>query len=109
LLTRVEDLPVSEVVDGGTERVYQSLRKSLPKLVRRLVRDERRLAQTMHDVWGEADALYRACDYLGYEIGAAIATSATSHGPKLYALLGVHGRAVRTAAEVRHLALGRFR
>lgn len=89
-------------------KVYASLRKSAPRLAKVLRRDEERLAKRMRQVWGRADVAFQANNYIGYELGARVARSSEQHGPKMLALLGAHGRALRTASEVRQLAMSGF-
>lgn len=89
-------------------KVYASLRESAPRLAKTLRRDEQRLAKRMRQVWGRADVAFQANNYIGYELGAHVARSSKQHGPKMLALIGAHGRALRTASEVRQLAMSGF-
>lgn len=91
-----------------TAKVYDSLRETAPHLAKVLRRDEQRLTKRMRQVWGRADVAFQANNYIGYELGAHIARSSKQHGPKMLALLGAHGRALRTASEVRQLAMSGF-
>lgn len=97
-----------DVGEQLADTVYASLQKSAPRLVRGLRRDRRRLTKRMADVWGPADQVFQAANYIGYELGRDIAKSSHKHGPKVMALLGAHGRALRTADEIRHLAISGF-
>jgi hypothetical protein len=98
----------NDASDKVAAKVYASLRESAPRLVKGLRRDERRLAKRMRQVWGRADVAFQANNYIGYELGAHVAGSGKQHGPKMLALLGAHGRALRTASEVRQLAMSGF-
>jgi len=98
----------SNTAEEIAAKVYGSLRESAPRLARDLRRDELRLARRMRRVWGRADIAFQANNYIGYELGAQIARSSKQHSPKMVALLGAHGRALRTASEVRQLAMSGF-
>jgi hypothetical protein len=102
------DTLFNDVSEEITDDVYATLQKATPRLVRGLRRDHRRLARLMVKVWGLADHAFQASNYIGYELGRDIATSSREHGPKVLALLGAHGRALRTAGEIRHLAMSGF-
>ncbi|GAA4699969.1 DUF5677 domain-containing protein [Nocardioides conyzicola] len=91
-----------------TDLIYTSLQQSAPKLVRSIRANERRLEKTMREVWGQADEIFQASNYIGYELGADIARNNPHPSPKLRALLGAHGRALRTGSEVRQLAMSGF-
>lgn len=98
----------NDVSRDMASRVYVALRKATPRLVKGLRRDRRRLTRRMDEVWGLAESAFEASNYIGYELGRDIAGSTREHGPKAVALLGAHGRALRTAGEVRHLAMSGF-
>lgn len=59
-------------------------------------------------VWGPPDRLYRAACFLGYEVAQRVTREVEHPGPKLDALIGLHGRVLRTAAEVRLLTMNGF-
>lgn len=108
----LDDGAFDDLYDNASEvvatRVYASLREAAPPLAKVLRRDEQRLAKRMRQVWGRADVAFQANNYIGYELGAHVARSSKQHGPKMLALLGAHGRALRTASEVRQLAMCGF-
>lgn len=102
------DTLYNDLSEEIADDVYATLRKATPRLARGLRRDHRRLARRMVEVWGPADHAFQASNYIGYELGRDIARSSREHGPKILALLGAHGRALRTAGEIRHLAMSGF-
>lgn len=108
----LDDGALDDLYDNASEevatKVYASLRESAPRLAKILRRDEQRLAKRMRQVWGRADVAFQANNYIGYELGAHVARSSKQHGPKMLALLGAHRRALRTASEVRQLAMSGF-
>ncbi|MBE1513424.1 DUF5677 domain-containing protein [Nesterenkonia halotolerans] len=103
----VESL-INDASRDTASRVYVALRRATPRLVDGLRGDRQRLEGLMDEVWGPADSAFEASNYLGYELGQDIAGSTREHGPKMKALLGAHGRALRTAGEIRHLAMSGF-
>jgi hypothetical protein len=98
----------SDADDTVTDLIYTSLQRSAPRLVKSIGADQKRLEKAMLKVWGHADQASIASNYIGYEIGADIARSHLQPGPKMRALLGAHGRALRTGSEVRRLAMSGF-
>jgi hypothetical protein len=108
LAEKVAKLDLNQLLDSTTESIYASLRRSLPGHIEYLSRGEAALRKAMWEVWGSADDLYQACAYAGYEIGSEISSSLGAVGPRMLAMLGAHGRAVRVAGEVRLLAMTGF-
>lgn len=108
LAQRLDDFPWEKVFREAAEPIHADLLDGLDELVGYLGDQEHSLERAMAEVWGPADDLYRAASYIAYEVGGAVSKASQQHGAKLYALLGAHGRAVRTAGEVRHLAMGGF-
>lgn len=101
-------LATGDWVREAADPVYASLRKGLPPLIGYLKRGEKRIAADMDTVWGPPDRVYRAATYLAYELGRIATEDSAQGNPKLQVLLGLQGRALRTAAEVRLLAVNGF-
>lgn len=104
----IDGIPIESMMNDAAEAMYASLIQEVPSLVESLDDGQRLVEEELSEVWGTADRLYRAFVHAAYELGAEISRSSTRHPPVVFALLGLHGRAVRVAAEVRHLAMGGF-
>lgn len=104
----VDSIPYESLFDGVFEAVYGNLQEGRPSIIEHLDEGQRLVQEALVGVWGPADELFRACIYGSWELGGAISRASKQHGPRVFALLGLHGRAVRVSGEVRHLAMGGF-
>lgn len=104
----IDTLPYASMLEETAKEIYAELLGGVPSLIASLDDGEREIADSLTEVWGPADRLYRAFIYAAYELGAVISQASTRPTPTIEALLGLHPRAVRVAAEVRHLAMGGF-
>lgn len=104
----VDSIPYESLIDSVSEVVYGNLRKGRPSLIKHLDEGQRLVQEALIEVWGPADEFFRACVYGSWELGGSISRASQRHGARVFALLGLHGRALRVAGEVRHLAMGGF-
>lgn len=104
----IETLPFASMLDETADAVHATLADGVSSLIESLDDGERGIEEALAEVWGPADRLYRAFVYTAYELGATIARASERHPPTTSALIGLQARAVRVAAEVRHLAMGGF-
>lgn len=104
----IDTLPFASMLEETAKEIHTELLGGVPSLIASLDDGEREIADALTEVWGPADRLYRAFVYASYELGAVISRASKQPSPTLEALLGLHPRAVRVAAEVRHLAMGGF-
>jgi hypothetical protein len=103
----VSEIPHDEVVADIAPSVRARLRKATPGLIGELRGGDERIARSLSSVWGAGDNQYRAASYLAYELGDKVMRSRTNSNI-LWALLGLHARSLKTAAEVRLLAMNGF-
>ncbi len=100
---------IVDTLRDASQPIYRGLRQGLPDLIRYIRGGDEAIADALDAVWGPPDRLFRAASYLSYEMAQTVLRDVPpERGPKLVALLGLHGRAVRTAAEVRLLAMNGF-
>jgi hypothetical protein len=108
VLAAISDLRFDAILESADEPIYVGLRRGLPGLLRYIRSGDEGIAHVLDAVWGPPDRLYRAAAYLAYELGQTVVHEVPERGPKLGSLVGLHGRALRTAAEVRLLAMNGF-
>lgn len=101
----LESVASGDWLEAASVPVYAGLRRGIPSLTRHLREGDRRVAAQLESVWGPADRVYRAACYLGYELGSTVTQQSDGLSLKLQVIAGLHGRALRTAAEIRLLAL----
>lgn len=104
----LDAIPYELLIDDVSEVVYGRLQEGRRSIIEHLDESQQMVQEALADVWGSADEFFRACVYGSWELGGAISRASQRHGARVFALLGLHGRAVRVAGEVRHLAMGGF-
>lgn len=108
VINLIGNLPYIEFYEAAADPIYTGLRHGLPRLLHYLRDGDRQIARAIDAVWGPPDRRYRAASYLAYELGRTVAAEMPEPGPEITALLGLHGRALRTAAEIRLLVMSGF-